>query len=77
MGNIDVSIETIYTNLFLIAISHEYDFAKLVNETEKEVEDYFKDREEESLPDGFKGLYFLELLAKKVGSMGRQQCIIL
>lgn len=61
-----VDIDKIYTNLFLISLSRQCDFVKLVNEADEEI----RRLENDELPDikGYEGLYFVELLARKMGS---------
>ena len=61
-----VDIDNIYTNLFLISLSRQCDFVKLVNEADEEISQL----ENDELPNikGYEGLYFIELLARKMGS---------
>ena len=68
MGQIKVVIEDIYTNLLLVAISHKCNFAKLVKETDEETNDYIESRKSQFLPEGYAGLYYTELLSRKMGS---------
>ena len=68
MGQIKVAIEDIYTNLILTAISHKCNFPKLVKETDEETKDYIESRKAQFLPEGYAGLYYTELLCRKMGS---------
>ena len=68
MGQIKVSIDDIYTNLLLIAISRKYDFSKLVKEADEETSTYIVECKDRFLPEGFVGLYYIELLSRKMGS---------
>lgn len=68
MNRINIMVEDIYANLFLIAISRKHDFVKLVEETEEETDVYLNGKKESFFPKGGSGLYFTELLARKMGS---------
>ena len=68
MGQIKVSIDDIYNNLLLTAISRKRNFPKLVKEADKETNSYFTEHKGSYFPDGFVGLYFTELLSRKMGS---------
>jgi len=68
MEQIKLSVDDIYINLFLIAISRKYNFAKLVKETDEETRDYAEKQKSRFLPEGYLGLYYTELLARKMGS---------
>lgn len=66
--DIDVSVREIYTNMLLIAISRRRDFQKLVKDSEKEVNEYIEETKRRFYPEGFWGLFFVEILSRKMGS---------
>ncbi len=68
MKQIQISIEEIYINLLLVAISHKLNFARLVKEAEEETNDHINERKAYFMPKGYEGLYYAELLARKMGS---------
>ena len=74
MNRINIMVEEIYANLFLIAISRKHDFVKLVEETEEETDIYLNGKKESFFPKGASGLYFTELLARKMGSSLGEAC---
>ena len=74
MGQIKIDVDDIYSNLLLIAISRKCNFSKLVKETEEETNDYIDGRNERILPEGYTGLYYTELLARKMGSSLGEAC---
>ncbi|MCR4651889.1 MAG: hypothetical protein K5662_09075 [Lachnospiraceae bacterium] len=44
MGQLILSVDVIYNNLLLIAISRKYSFAKLVKEVEEEIKAHIEER---------------------------------
>ncbi len=68
MENIKTSIVDIYINLFLIAISRKIDFCRLVKETDDDTKRYIEEHKEGFLPEGYIGLFYVEQLARKMGS---------
>ncbi len=68
MGQVKVSVDEIYINLLLIAISRKHNFAKLVKETEEETKAYVEEQKNRFLPEGYAGLYYTELLSRKMDS---------
>lgn len=68
MNKISININDIYVNLLLIAISRKHDFKKLVEETEEETRSHVNGIEDITIPEGYCGLFFTELLARKMGS---------
>ena len=77
-----MDIKEIYSNVFLIAIANGRNYYKLVREAEEETDKYVADSKRPSagmynnLPEGFSGLYFMESLARKVGSSLGEVCLL-
>lgn len=67
MGTIKIFIEDIYINLIMMCILHRKDFAKLVAETEEELKAH-RNMKTTYEPEGYEGLFFIEMLARKMGS---------
>lgn len=67
MSDIKIGIEDIYINLIMMSILRQRNFEKLVLEAEEELE-LHKEEITSFLPDGYDGLYFVELLSRKMGS---------
>ena len=65
-----ISIDEIYSNLLLTATSHRYDFCRLVKEADEEIEEHIAELKSQKpyLPEGYEGLLFVELVARKMGS---------
>lgn len=67
MSDIKIAIDDIYINLILMSILRQRDFSKLVLDTEEELKAQ-KAEITSFLPEGYDGLYFVELLSRKMGS---------
>ena len=65
-----ISIDEIYSNLLLTATSRRYDFCRLVKEADEEIEEHIAELKSQKpyLPEGYEGLLFVELVARKMGS---------
>lgn len=74
MGLTRMDIKEVYSNVLLISIANKRNFYHLVKEAEEETKKYINNHKQEStgifevLPEGFAGLFFIESLARKVGS---------
>ena len=74
MGLARMDIKEVYSNVLLISIANKRNFYHLVKEAEEETKEYINTHNQEStgiyevLPEGFAGLFFIESLARKVGS---------
>ena len=58
----------VYSNLVLIAISRGKNFKKIVKEADEEIEKHMDELRHIFLPKSFWGLYYVELLASKIGT---------
>ena len=77
-----MDIKEIYSNVLLISIANGRNYYKHVREAEEETETYLADYKRHSanmyddLPEGYSGLYFMESLARKVGSSIGEVCLL-
>ena len=77
-----MDIKEIYSNALLISIANGQNYYKHVREAEEETETYVADYKQgsanmyDNLPEGFSGLYFMESLARKVGSSLGEVCLL-
>lgn len=74
MSKINIHIDDIYNNLLLISILHKYNFANLIKEAEAETNEKLEMFDDDFIPKGYEGLYFTEVLARKMGSSLGEVC---
>ena len=68
MNKMEISIDDIYVNLILTAVSRRKNFERLDREAERETIKHFLEDDRRIHPEGYEGLYFIELLSRKMGS---------
>lgn len=68
MWNFNIDVENVYINLILTSISRKCDFSQIIIEAEERVQNKLTEQENNFLPKGYEGLFFVELAARMMGS---------